>query len=203
MKTFSTLLTELKDLFTEAPQGVVWTFGRFQVPTEGHQKLIDKVQSVAKKNNMKSIIFPSQTQDAKRNPLSFKDKTRFMKKLFKKSNISIDTKIKTPFQVLEKLNDDNVANVIMVVGSDRVNEFKTGMQKFIDKDLPNIKNFQVVSAGDRDPDAEGVTGISGSKMREFAKTDNFKKFLLGLPSGANLKLAQQMFDAVKKGLGIK
>jgi len=111
--------------------------------------------------------------------------------------INTDTTIKTPFDVLEYLNDKKFSKVVFVVGSDRVAEFKRNMSKYVDSDLDNIEDFSVVSAGERDPDAEGVTGISGSKMREYVTNDKFKKFADGLMT-KNTKLAKKVFKELQK-----
>ncbi len=111
--------------------------------------------------------------------------------------INTDTSIKTPFDVLDKLNNDKFEKVVFVVGSDRVNEFKKNMSKYVDSDLDNIKDFSVVSAGDRDPDAEGVSGMSGSKMREFVIKDRFGKFKEGLMT-KNARLAKEVFKEIGK-----
>ena len=115
--------------------------------------------------------------------------------------INTDTSIKTPFDVLESLNG-SYEKVIFIVGSDRVSEFKRNMSKYVDSDLEDIKDFSVVSAGDRDPDAEGVSGMSGSKMREFVIKDKFSKFKEGLMT-KNARLAKAVFKEIGKKLKIK
>ena len=140
----------------------------------------------------------SKTEDNKSNPLSYKTKVEVLTDVFG-NIINTDTSIKTPFDVLEYLNDEEFSKVVFVVGSDRVREFKKNMSKFVKSDLDNIKEFSVVSAGDRDPDAEGVKGISGSKMREYVKKDKFKKFKAGLMT-KNSKLAKQVFKELQTKL---
>ena len=180
---------------------VVFSFGRMNPPTIGHSKLITKVMSVAKKAGGIPMIFPSKTEDKKKNPLSFKLKVKVLKDVFG-NIINTNTSIKTPFDVLEFLNNAKTEKVVFVVGSDRVNEFKRGMSKFVDSDLDNIKDFSVVSAGDRDPDAEGVAGMSGSKMRDFVIKDRFSKFKEGLMT-KNARLAKAVFNEIGKKLKIK
>ena len=179
----------------------VFAFGRMNPPTVGHSKLITKVMSVAKKEGGIPMVYPSKTEDKKKNPLSFKTKVKVLKDVFG-NVINTDTSIKTPFDVLEKLNNDKFEKVVFVVGSDRVNEFKRNMSKYVDSDLDNIKDFSVVSAGDRDPDAEGVSGMSGSKMREFVIKDKFSKFKEGLMT-KNARLAKDVFKEIGKKLKIK
>ena len=174
----------------------VFSFGRMNPPTTGHGKLIKKVISVAKKEKGIPMIYPSKTEDKKKNPLTYKTKIAVLTNVFG-DIINTDTTIKTPFDVLEYLNDKKFSKVVFVVGSDRVAEFKKNMSKFVDSDLDNIKDFSVVSAGERDPDAEGVTGISGSKMREYVTNDKFKKFADGLMT-KNTKLAKKVFKELQK-----
>jgi hypothetical protein len=173
----------------------VFAFGRMNPPTVGHSKLIQKVMSVAKKEGGIPMVYPSKTEDKKKNPLSFKMKVRVLKDVFG-NIINTDTSIKTPFDVLESLNG-SYEKVIFIVGSDRVSEFKRNMSKYVDSDLEDIKDFSVVSAGDRDPDAEGVAGMSGSKMREFVIKDKFGKFKEGLMT-KNARLAKAVFKEIGK-----
>lgn len=195
MKTYRKFINEAKG------DTAVFSFGRMNPPTVGHGKLIAKVVSVAKKEKATAMVFPSKTEDNKKNPLSFKMKVKVLQDVFG-NVINTDTSIKTPFDVLDKLNNDKYEKVVFVVGSDRVNEFKRNMSKYVDSDLDNIKDFSVVSAGDRDPDAEGVSGMSGSKMREFVIKDKFSKFKDGLMT-KNARLAKDVFKEIGKKLKIK
>ena len=192
MKLFS-----FKEFFSEAVgDSVVFTFGRMNPPTVGHGKLIDKVLSVAKSSGAKAIIYPSKTEDDNKNPLPFKMKVKVLKDVYG-SIIDTDKKIVSPFHALEKLDDKKVSNVTFVVGSDRVNEFKKNMGSHIKKNLSYIKKFSVVSAGERDPDASGVSGMSGSKMRSFVQKDQFDKFRKGLITKSS-SLAKKVFTILRK-----
>ena len=190
MITFRNFLNEAKD------KTAVFAFGRMNPPTTGHGKLIKKVMSVAKSERGIPMVFPSKTEDNKKNPLTYKTKVRVLRDVFG-SIINISTTIKTPFDVLDYLNKKKFSKVVFVVGSDRVAEFKKNMAKYVESDLDNIKDFSVASAGDRDPDSAGVKGISGSKMREYVKKDKFKKFASGLIT-KNTKLAKQVFKELQK-----
>ena len=192
MKLFS-----FKEFFSEAVgDSVVFTFGRMNPPTVGHGNLIDKVFSVAKSSGAKAIIYPSKTEDDNKNPLPFKMKVKVLKDVYG-SIIDTDKKIVSPFHALEKLDDKKVSNVTFVVGSDRVNEFKKNMGSHIKKNLSNIKKFSVVSAGARAPDASGVSGMSGSKMRSFVQKDQFDKFRKGLITKSS-SLAKKVFTILRK-----
>ena len=192
---------ELKENIFEQSGGrsVVFTFGRFQPPTSGHQLLIDKVVKEAKNRGAENRIYPSHSNDKKQNPLSHKDKVVYMRKMFPTANIVDDRTAKTPFQVLTALEKDGFSNVVMVVGGDRVSEFKTRMKKYTDA----FDTFEVISAGERDPDAEGVVGMSGSKMRKAAVDRDFEKFLTGVPSRTPKRVSLKLFKSIRKGLGLK
>jgi len=192
MKTFSQYLTESKS------GTVVFTFGRMNPPTSGHGKLLKAVETVAKKNKAEIRIYPSHTQNAKKDPLTQKQKIGYLSKMFPKLKRSIISKndIKTPFQVLDDM-PPGTKKVIMVVGGDRVDEFKSRMTPYVEKEQEY--SFDVVSAGDRDPDDEGVEGMSASKMRAAVADDDFKSFRMGTPELSD-KDSRAMFQDVKKGM---
>ena len=193
MKTLSEVKKQKKAVFT---------FGRMNPPTLGHEKLIKKVLSVAKQNGATPFIFVSQTQDAKKNPLSHKDKLKYIGLGVPEADnhLSDEKSIKTPFQALQHLIEIGYTDVIMVVGQDRVSEFKSSIGNYVNHEDPNksfdLSSFSVVSAGERDPDAEGSQGMSGTKMRQFASDGNFKEFKKGVPSKLSDKYAREMFDAL-------
>jgi len=200
MKSFREYLTEEKD------RSVVFTFGRFSPPTIGHEKLLNKVASVAKGGKYR--IYASQSHDPQKNPLVYNDKVKFMRKMFPKHarSIILDTKIKNSLDVIVSLYDQGFTEVTMVVGSDRVKEFETLLNRYNGvKARHGFYNFEngikVVSAGDRDPDAEGVEGMSASKMRQAAADNDFIAFSKGLPK--TYKKGQELFNAVRFGMGLK
>ena len=192
MKLFS-----FKEFFSEAVgDSVVFAFGRMNPPTIGHGKLIDKVLSVAKSSGAKAIIYPSKTEDDNKNPLPFRMKVKVLKDVYG-SIVDTDKSVMSPFHALEKLDNKKVSDVTFVVGSDRVSEFKKNMGNYVKRNLSNIKKFSVVSAGERDPDAAGVSGMSGSKMRSFVQKDDFNKFRKGLLTKSS-SLAKKVFSILRK-----
>lgn len=199
-------MKHFKEYLKEATGHITFTFGRFNPPTIGHEKLIEKVHSVSKGAYR---IYPSHTNDPKKNPLSFTEKVKFMRKMFPRHarNIIADNKIKTAFDALDSLYEQGYRQVTFVVGSDRVDEFEKTLNKYNGekRDKGGFYNFeggvQVVSAGERDPDADDVSGMSASKMREAAKDNNFELFAKGLPS--SFREAQKLFNAVRSGMGLK
>jgi hypothetical protein len=200
MKTFKQL--------TEAKETVVFGFGRFNPPTTGHEKLIEKVASVAKGNPF--FIYPSHTTGPK-DPLPHAKKVAWMRKMFPKykKNIIADNNAKNAVLIAEKLYKDGYKNLIMVAGSDRLKEFDTLLQRY--NDAPDKKGNQlfkfdsvkVVSAGERDPDAEGVSGMSASKMRAAAEKGDFDSFKTGIPSTLNDADKKKLYFEVRKNMGIR
>jgi phosphopantetheine adenylyltransferase len=186
---------------------LVFSFGRFNPPTTGHEVLLKKVVAVAKKENADAMVYSSQSNDPKKNPLPYKEKTKFMKAMFPKHKkvIQYDVGVKNAFDTLSTVYAKGYRDVTMVVGSDRVTEFEKILNKYNDVEgRHGYYNFEsgvkVVSAGARDPDAEGVTGMSASKMRAAAAANDFESFEKGMPAG--FKGGQSVFDAVRKGMNL-
>jgi len=183
---------------------VVFTFGRFNPPTVGHIKLAEKVKSVARSNGADYKIYGSSSFDKRKNPLSPKIKERYMRKILRDKNAVVDSNVKTAFHAMKVLSDAGYEKIIMVVGSDRVAEFKKSISRYVGpgKDY-DIKEFDVVSAGERDPEAEGVSGMSASKMRQAAKDGDINSFKMGLPNHISKKESETMFKTLQKSMGIK
>lgn len=189
-------LFELAQPVTESEKGViVFTFGRFNPPTIGHQKLVSKVAEVASKENANHIVYLSKTQKPGKDPLSWQDKYDLFRKMFPSVNVSRDHAIINPYVALETLGK-KYENIIMVVGSDRVERFKGDMQKYLAE--WGIKNFDVVSAGERDPDADGAAGMSASKARQLATDGNFAAFAQALPSSINNATKKVVYNKIRK-----
>ena len=179
----------------------VMTFGRMNPPTVGHKKLISRVREIARQHGADHHIFLSQTQDKKKNPLSHTEKVGFVRSSVPGSNVSADHNVKTILDAAKKLHQQNYRKLTVVVGSDRVQDFHDLLHKYNGKeDHYNFDKIHVVSAGDRDPDAEGVEGMSASKMRSFAQSNDFDSFAKGSPSR---KHARNIFTAVRKGMQLE
>ena len=177
-------------------------FGRFNPPTVGHEKLLSAAKRASVGGDLK--IYPSRTQDPKKNPLDPDMKISFMKKMFPnyEDNIISDSNMKTIFNVLTNANEDGYKNVNIIVGSDRQAEFENLAQKY-NGDLYNFDLIRVISAGVRDADADGVEGMSASKMRKAVVDDDFESFRKGTPKKLNDTDARALFDAVREGMGAK
>lgn len=178
---------------------MVFAFGRMNPPTIGHKKLVDKVLSVAKEKKGDYVIILSRTQKAPKDPLSPEMKLMFAKKMFPNVNIVLATKeLFSFFKWLETWNGV-YDKIIMVAGSDRVPDYVTSIQKY-NGVAYTFKAVEVVSAGERDPDADGAAGMSASKMRDFAMKNDFKNFKKGLPSTMRDVDARALFNAVIEGM---
>jgi len=179
---------------------LIFAFGRFNPPTIGHAKLMKEVITQARKNNAKHIVYASASTDKRKNPLDVNTKVKFMKKMFPDNNIKAAGGTQRTFMEILKFFNKMYGEVIMIAGSDRISEFQGLADKYNGKEY-EYKKITVVSSGERDPDAEGVTGISASKMREMAKKDDYRNFKLGVPNLSSTD-SKALFTAVKKGMGI-
>ena len=170
------MISSFSQYLVEEERVVYFTFGRMNPPTIGHGKLLDKLASMAGRNPYK--VYVSQSQDPKKNPLSYADKVKAVRKMFPKHgrSVMINKGVRSAMDVLPLLYNQGFRKVVMVVGSDRVNEFSALLNKYNGKDgrhgFYNFSEIKVESAGARDPDAEGVEGMSASKMRTFASSDS-------------------------------
>ena len=195
--------------FLEAKQKTaVFSFGRFNPPTTGHQKLLQKITKTSKQLAGYACLFVSHSQDSKKNPLTAKQKVAYIKKMFPKEarqlEIKEDIGIRNAIDVATVLNG-KYDKLVMVVGSDRVNDFKTLLNKYNGVDSTHgfykYQDIQIVSAGERDPDAEGVAGMSASKMRAAAASGDYESFSLGLPS--TFKQGEKLFKDIRLGMNVK
>jgi hypothetical protein len=200
MKTYKSFMTE------EKGDTAIFTFGRFNPPTLGHEKLVIAVANVARREGGEYFVYPSHTQDPKKNPLDQTTKVKYMKKMFSKHKENIITSTaKNALEVASELQDKGYTNLVMVVGSDRVKDFQNLLDRY-NGDETKVHGFydfdtiKVVSAGERDPDAEGVSGMSASKMRQSAVEGDFKTFRSGIPSSLNDKDTKKMFNDIRKGM---
>jgi len=177
-------------------------FGRFNPPTTGHGKLLQAAKKASAGGDLK--IYPSRTQDPKKNPLDPDMKISYMKKLFPEYEEQIinDAEMRSIFDVLTTASEDGYGNVNIIVGSDRQSEFENLAQKY-NGELYNFDLIRVISAGVRDADAEGVTGMSASKLRKAVVDDDFAAFKKGAPKGIGDADTKALFDAVRQGMKVK
>ena len=183
-------------------KSVAFSFGRFNPPTIGHEKLMDNTRRA----NRNYRIYASQSQDPKKNPLKFRNKVAIMKSMFPAHARKISSdKMTTAIDAMVQLYKEKHTDVVMVVGSDRVGEFDKLLKTYNGKRARHgyykFKSIRVVSAGERDPDAEGVSGMSASKMRKAAQDNDYKSFQKGLPP--KFKQGKLLFKTLQKEMGIK
>lgn len=178
-------------------RSVVFTFGRMSPPTRGHERLILKLLEVSRQRGSDHAVFLSQTQDKTQNPLSWSFKTRVCQAAFPGVNISTNPAIKTPFQALESLAE-HYDQVLFVAGGDRLYEYIEKMTPYAQQ--WGIKDFQVISAGERNPHSRGLAGVSGTKLREYALKGNSKKFIENLPSRLTESLKEEIYQQTILGL---
>ena len=178
-------------------------FGRFNPPHLGHLQLMDTAAGSAKSDGGDYMIVPSRSQDPKKNPLDADSKVKVMQDMFPqhKKNIANDAGTRTIFDVLKKAHNDGYANVRIVGGADRVKEFEKLSGSYNGK-LYKFDKVEVVSAGDRDPDSDGVEGLSASRMRLAASENDFKKFRSGMPGDMKPEKAKEIFAMVRRSMGI-
>ena len=200
MKTFKQLI-EVKN------SSAVFTFGRFNPPTTGHEKLIDALARQQSKNaGSDMFVYASHSNDPKKNPLPHAKKIAYMRAMFPKYKRNIlSDKDRNVFEIATSLYNKGYRSVVMVVGSDRVNEFTSLLNKYNDvkgrHGYYNFNNIEVVSAGERDPDAEGVEGMSASKMRAAAVEGDYDTFKLGLPG--SFKHGLKLFKDIRSNMGVR
>ncbi len=180
---------------------VTVVFGRFNPPTVGHQKLLNSAASISGGGELR--IYPSRTQDPKKNPLDPSTKISYMKKMFPKYEESIvdDENMKSIFDVLTSADEEGFNEVTIVVGADRLGEFKNLANKY-NGQLYDFEQINVVSAGERDADSAGVEGMSASKMRKAAADNDFESFRSGIPKSLDDKETKNLFNTLRKSMKI-
>jgi hypothetical protein len=184
-------------------KSIAFTFGRFNPPTIGHEKLLQKVANLGSDYK----IFLSRSQDAVKNPLSPSDKLKWMQTIFKSyAGHILVMPTNMVLELAAKIYSMGYTNITMVVGSDRVREFDTILNKYNGErnrhGFYNFEKINVVSAGERDPDEEGVAGMSASKLRDYVKRGDYKNFKRGIPGRLTDKQLKELFFDVRKGMGL-
>jgi len=177
-------------------------FGRFNPPTSGHGKLLNKVAKVAGEGIYK--IYPSRTVDSKKNPLDPDTKISILRQMYPKHGERIvnDDAFRTIFDVLQKANEEGYTAINIVVGGDRLAEFEKLANQY-NGDLYNFDQINVISAGNRDPDAEGVEGVSASMVRKAAFEGDMETFMSGMPKSFDQKLAKKLFKSLRQTMNIE
>ena len=187
----------------------VYTFGRFNPPTIGHEKLLRVVQTTSIKEGGDYFIYTSHSQDSKKNPLTHQQTINFLKLIFPKHRPYVeDSLAKTALDAASEIHDKGgYTKLMMVVGSDRVRDFSSLLNRYNDKKSKhgyyNFDSIEVISAGERDPDAEGADGMSASKMRQAVVDGDYDSFKMGVPAGTSDSICKNLYNAVAKGMRLK
>jgi len=200
-------INSFSQFLVEEEKTVYFTFGRMNPPTIGHGKLLDKLASTSGRNPYR--VFLSLSND-KKNPIPYNSKIKYVRKMFPKHarQVMMNKKVVTPFAALTALYNEGFRSCVMVAGSDRVNEYNKRLNMYNGKKgrhgFYNFKDgIKIVSAGQRDPDAEGAEGASGTKQRKYAVDNDFTNFAQGLPNAMSNNDAKKLFNDVRRGLGLK
>ena len=202
-KTYQQLVKEARG------STAVFTFGRFNPPTIGHEKLLKVVANTAQKERGDYFIYLSHSQDARKNPLTYEQKISFMKMMFPEHRLAvIKSSAVHALELAAQLYEmRKYSKIVMVVGSDRVRAFDIILNKYNDTESRHgyykFENIDVISAGERDPDADGAEGISASKMRTAVTEGNYDAFKMGVPTGVSERDCHALYNAVAKGMKIQ
>lgn len=184
----------------------VFTYGRNNPPTVGHEKLFNKTVETAKKHGAVAHIFTSHSQDNKKNPLDSETKVKLIKHAYPEAHVASSSKeMPSMLHIAKHLHEQGHQHLVMVAGSDRVEEYKKKLNQYNgthEGALYNFKSIKVVSAGQRDPDAEGAEGMSGTKLRSHAISGHKEKFKSGLLSGLSDEHKEDVYHKVRKALGV-
>lgn len=191
----------------EENKEVYFTFGRMNPPTIGHGKVMDVLASKSGKSDYK--VYLSQSVNPKKDPLTYADKVKHTRKMFPKHarQVMLDKNVRSVFDIAVKLYDQGYTKVNMVVGADRIREFEVLLAKYNGtKARHGFYKFQkisIISAGQRDPDATGVEGMSASKQRDNASKNDYTTFSQGVPKGMSDTDTRKLFNDVRNGMGLK
>lgn len=195
MKNFRQLIKELPS------KKVVMAFGRFQPPTTGHELLVNAVKKIAQKQSADYVIFASRTQDKKTNPLPVDRKVYYLKRMFPKTNfIAANEEVRTFIEAATVLSK-KYKHLVMVAGSDRVSQYEQLLNRY-NGEVYKFDTIEVVSAGERDPDSDNASGMSGTKMRDAAKKGDFSTFRKGLPHTLTELDGKRLMNEIRQGMGM-
>lgn len=201
------MIKNFSQYLIEEEREVYFTFGRMNPPTIGHGKVMDTLAAKSGKYDYK--VYLSQSTNPKKDPLSYTDKIKHVRKMFPKHarQVIMDKDVKNVFDVAAKLYEQGYTKINMVVGADRIREFEVLLNKYngtkARHGFYNFKKINVISAGERDPDATGVEGMSASKQRANAAANDFVTFSQGVPKSMSNQDARKLFNDVRKGMGLK
>ena len=195
------MISFLQYLTEASKRKATFTFGRFQPPTIGHDKLFQQVLKYGRGGDV--FVFGSSTHDSKRNPLTPKEKEFWLKKVAPRPiQVVVDPQIKTALHVADFLSKQGYKELVMVIGQDRVKDFERLLTSYNGVEQSNglffdFDSIEVKSAGKRDPKATGVVGMSASKLRQFAQDGDFENFKRGVSDQLSDQDKQKLLDDIQ------
>ena len=201
------MINSFKNYLIEEEKTLYFVWGRMNPPTAGHEKLLDFLKVKAAKNPYR--IYLTQTVDKNKNPIPFAQKIKFARKGFPQyaRQIIMNKKIRTIFEALTSFYNEGFKRIVIVAGEDRIRQYDVLLKKYNGAKgkhgFYNFERIDVLNAGKRDPESEGVEGVSGTKLRDFVKAGDFAKFSQYMPKKLSTVDAKQVFNSVRKGLGLK
>jgi hypothetical protein len=201
------MINSFRNYLVEEEKTLYFVWGRMNPPTAGHEKLLDFLKAKAGNNPFR--IYLTQSEDNKKNPIPFMQKVKFARKGFPQyaRQIMMDKKLKTIFDAMTAFYNEGFKRVVIVAGSDRVREYEITLSKYNGKKARhgfyNFERISVMSAGNRDPESKGVEGVSGTKLRGYAEDGDFTKFAQYMPKRLSNAESKQVYNAVRKGIGLK
>lgn len=201
------MINSFKNYLVEEEKTLYFVWGRMNPPTAGHEKLLDFLKSKAGNNPFR--IYLTQSEDSKKNPIPYVQKIKFARKGFPQyaRQIMMDKKLKTIFDAMVSFYNEGFKRVVIIAGSDRVREYEVTLNKYNGKKARhgfyNFERITVMNAGKRDPESKGVEGVSGTKLRGYAESGDFTKFAQNMPKRLSNADARQVYNAVRKGIGLK
>jgi len=201
------LINSFRNFLVEEEKTLYFVWGRMNPPTAGHEKLLNFLKDKAGNNPFR--IYLTQSEDNKKNPIPFVQKVKFARKGFPQyaRQIMLDKKLKTIFDAMTSFYDEGFKRVVIVAGGDRIREYDITLNKYNGKKgrhgFYNFEKITVLNAGDRDPDSQGVDGVSGTKLRGYVSSGDFTKFAQNMPKKLSNVDAKAVYNAVRTGLGLK
>ena len=200
--SFKTLIEKIIADITPSGNKAVFIFGRMNPPTLGHEFLMSKAVEVARKEQCECFIFASRTHDKKKNPVPYEDKLKALDAALPKLTFVNSPEVITIFNAVKYLTDRGYKDLTLVCGSDRVVSYQTLFEPYKNHEDPEkrlgYKELNVISAGERDPDSDEVSGISGTKARELAIAGDYDSFKSILPTGMPDSEARVLFDDIRR-----
>lgn len=201
------MINSFRNYLVEEEKTLYFVWGRMNPPTAGHEKLLDFLKAKAGNNPFR--IYLTQSEDNKKNPIPFMQKVKFARKGFPQyaRQIMMDKKLKTIFDAMTAFYNEGFKRVVIVAGSDRVREYEITLNKYNGKKAKhgfyNFERISVMNAGKRDPESKGVEGVSGTRLRGYAEDGDFTKFAQYMPKRLSNAESKQVYNAVRKGIGLK